>query len=264
MKISIKNRKRVLISVALIAAIVVILALYLSSGAPAKPLGQLEASNIEYVDVCLMNGNNNMTRVDDPVQISEIVAAAHAVVATKETPAESYAGTPVGYFVHMKTGEEVTFDTGNPYMKIDGEWYKALYDPVEALDQLGQNIMKTGYADISYDIGSRPFADLDTSRITEVRLSNGLDPDCSIEDPAGIQSLTDIMREIVVVQRSARFSESPDLYSDYDYYVNIDSGAGPTLSLTVKNPYILMYGYTYTIDAESANALDAAVRPYLS
>jgi len=152
--------------------IAAMLFMFIAGCASNKPLAYLKADDIAYIEVCLMNGNFDMMRVDDPDGIKEIVDAAHKVTAVKYTPTESYAGMSVGFFVHMKSGEEISFDSGNPIMLINGEYYTSQYQPNEDLNQLGHNILKTGFADISWNIGEQPFADISPGSVTELLFMN--------------------------------------------------------------------------------------------
>ena len=272
------NKKRKIrwrITIAAIVVVVVLLVV-LSPGSPvagqARPLSYLQTSDIEYIDVCLMNGRyDNLTRVEDEEGISEIIDKMHTVLGQRlaSTPG-GMGGMPVGFFVRLKSGEELSVETMGTYMIINGEWYKVVYGPSEALDQLGQNIMKTGFADISWEAGERPFADLDADEVAAVWLSNGSYSDFTVTAPEAVQGFVRLMKDVTIERNMGRYVQSPNVNSDYDYYVDFYmkpftsiAESMADLGLTVRNPYVLMYGYTYTISTAAADALDKMVCPYL-
>jgi len=234
-----------------------------------QPLSSLQASEIKSIEVGMKLGNkrSDSSHVDDPDHINAFIAAAHALKTSRDSPKSNHDLDPGSYFIiTLNSGEIIDLQIGTRSVRINGEWYVTEYEYEKALDQIVHNVFQTGSADIFWEPGEQPFADLDASTISLIKIGNGSVYKNTLEQSDDIKEFVDAMREITIIERSERKStigDANNMHGIYlDYTIEIHFYERYQIVLRVKNPYIQMYHYTYMINTYAANALDNEVRKY--
>ena len=109
------------------------------------PLADLRAEEIVSIEVYAIPPNESKL-VDDRTLIEEITISLKDVVTyQRSSGASNMGGQLVRYTVHFESGAMIEIGAYNPFVSIDGQYYKTKYEPCERLNSLGNRILETRF-----------------------------------------------------------------------------------------------------------------------
>jgi len=108
-----------------------------------RPFADLSAGEIERASVRLLPPDATFELTT--AEIDELARTLRRVVIyERDEPAGTSNGQGVIYTLTLRDGTERTVVAYNPFLMVDGVWYRTKYAPCEALNALGNRIGKTG------------------------------------------------------------------------------------------------------------------------
>jgi len=214
-----------------------------------KPLPNLQASEIAYIDIQIEDGGNEATRVEDPQQIQEIVNAMHAISLEEKLKDKDYiAKSAVGYYIHLENGktEEIAIDGALYYARINGEYYKLFPDRVGEIYRLGYKILKRGIYEPDSFFLSTASGGGDTGDVLHIWKENGKTYfECSYF-PADI--FTEV--EDVILDDLVQFIRANKIDEWDGFFENPENNDGGGFSLHMEYGDMSLHAYGYGYGAE--------------
>jgi hypothetical protein len=228
------------------------------------PFASLAADEVASVDILLRPGGSKV--VGDRDAIVEIVDILQGVKVYEQgkLSSESMVGQSVSYTLYMKDGKEHIVSSFAGYMSIDGVSYRSDSRSEDAMGRFANNALMTGFADIVFAPGDKPFGILLIGEIQGVQFGNRYGEVYLLDDPEELTAFIGLLEGIAVKERYGMGSESVrDIYSHYEYTFSVITEEA-NFHAQVKSPVFSMYRYGYLMDEVSAAALDKAAQPYLA
>jgi hypothetical protein len=227
------------------------------------PFAGLAADEVASVDILLRPGGSKV--IEDEEAIAEIVDILRGVkVYEQGKPSESMGGQSVTYTLRMKDGKEHIASSFAGYMGIDGVNYRADSRSDSAMGRFANNALMTGFAEIVFEPGDKPFDILLVDEIQGVQFGNRYGEVYILDDPEEVAAFIEMLEGITVKERCEMGSELvQDIYSHYEYTFSVIT-EDVHFHAQVKFPAFSMYRCGYLMDEAAAATLDEAAKPYLA
>lgn len=110
-----------------------------------KPFENLAKDDIEEITVFVSPPGDEILLTEDEI-IELIPILKDIIIYEKVSPKEDLSGGLVRCTITMSDGSILKVDDISPYIVIDEVWYKAKYEPIEAFNQFGQNVVNTVFS----------------------------------------------------------------------------------------------------------------------
>ncbi|MBU3102287.1 MULTISPECIES: hypothetical protein [Clostridium] len=129
------------ITILLLLIIIIIWLLYFKGILGKKPFKNLNYSDISSISV-LANPPNRAVLIRENKQIKEITDMLNTIVTYQRNDSgKDIVGQFVQFTLTMKDGSTLKVGTYNPFILINGKFYKTKYEPCEKLNSLGNKLI---------------------------------------------------------------------------------------------------------------------------
>ncbi|MDR1015132.1 MAG: hypothetical protein LBL86_09195 [Coriobacteriales bacterium] len=227
------------------------------------PFAALAADEVASVDILLQPGGSKV--IEDEGAIAEMVGILQKARTYEQgEPPEGMAGQSVAYTLRMKDGKERVVFSFAGHLSIDGASYRSDSLSGSAMRRFANNALMTGFAEVVFEPGDRPFDVLLTDGIQGVQFGNRFGEVYVLDDPEEAAVFIELLEGIAVKERYATGSAPVrDIYSNYEYTFSVIT-EDVDFHAQVKSPTFSLYRHGYLMDEATAAALGEAARPHLA